>query len=159
MSLAKTSMAAAGLFILLADQAHAQAVAFQPVVAPFPSGVMMSATPVVSKDRRYVRLTVTPEFTALQGFSTFSVPAAVSGGGIGTGGLGGGLGSGLNGGAGGGALPLLSAMASPEPALANSAAMALARPGINPKAAKKAPPPKKVELKIDGPPRRKAIQP
>jgi hypothetical protein len=50
----------------------------------------MSATPVVSVDRRYVRLGVSPFFTGLQGFDTFSVPAAVGGGGLG--GLGGGLG-------------------------------------------------------------------
>jgi len=62
-------------------------VAFFPEVSSFPNGVAMSATPVVSADRRYVRLTLTPQFTALEGFDTFSVPAAVSG--VGAGGPGG----------------------------------------------------------------------
>ena len=43
----------------------------------------MSVAPVVSTDRRYVRLGVTPIFTGLQGFDTFPVPATVGGGGFG----------------------------------------------------------------------------
>lgn len=62
-----------------APTASAQ-VAFAPQVSSFPNGVSLSATPVVSADRRYVRLTVNPQFTALEGFDTYSVPAAVSGG-------------------------------------------------------------------------------
>jgi hypothetical protein len=50
----------------------------------------MSVAPVVSADRRYVRLGVSPFFTGLQGFDTFPVPAAVVGGGFG--GPGGGVG-------------------------------------------------------------------
>ena len=75
---------------MLAPSASAQAVAFQPGVASFPNGVSMSVAPVVSADRRYVRLGVSPYFTGLQGFDTFPVPAAVGGGGFG--GLGGGVG-------------------------------------------------------------------
>ena len=66
-----------------AVSAKAQAVAFQPVVGSFPNGAMMSATPSVSFDRRYVRLGVDPRFNALLGFDTYSVPGAVSGGGPG----------------------------------------------------------------------------
>jgi hypothetical protein len=84
----RISVATVGILALLAPSASAQAVAFQPVVAPFPNGVSLSATPAVSVDRRYVRLGVNPVFTALEGFATFPVPAAVSG--VGAGGLGGG---------------------------------------------------------------------
>jgi hypothetical protein len=75
------------------------AVAFQPTIATFPDGVMLNATPVVSYDRRYVRLGVDPQFTTLEQFNTFVIPAAVSGGGLGVGGgLGGVLGGGNIGG-------------------------------------------------------------
>lgn len=73
-------LAALSVAALLTPTVRAQAVAFQPVVSAFPDGVMMSATPVVSADRRYVRLGVNPQFTALNGFENFAVPAAVSGG-------------------------------------------------------------------------------
>jgi hypothetical protein len=74
-------------------------VAFAPTIATFPDGVMMNATPVVSADRRYVRLGVSPVFTGLIGFDTFIIPAAVRGG-IGGGGIGGGIGGGGIGGGG-----------------------------------------------------------
>jgi hypothetical protein len=90
----------AALTWLAAAPARAQTVAFQPVVSSFPSGVTLPVTPVVSDDRRYVRMTLAPQFTSIEGFDPFSVPAAVSGGGLGGGGLGG-LG-GLGGGGGGG---------------------------------------------------------
>lgn len=54
-------------------------VAFQPGVSSFPDGVVLSTVPVVSADRRYVRLGVAPQFTGLQGFDAVSVPAAVAG--------------------------------------------------------------------------------
>jgi hypothetical protein len=80
---------------------RAQAVAFQPVVTPFPSGVGLDVTPSVSADRRYVRMGIGVSFTSLLGFDTYSVPAAVSGGMNGAiGGLGGG-GMGMGGGGGG----------------------------------------------------------
>ena len=83
--------------------AHAQgAAAFVPVIGSFPDGVQMNAVPVVSADRRYVRLTMNTQFTSLQSFTTVEIPLAVGGGGIGGfGGFGGGGGGG--GGAGGGA--------------------------------------------------------
>ena len=81
---------------------RAQAVGFMPGVSSFPNGVTLPVTPVVSDDRRYVRLTLAPQFNALEGFDNYSVPAAVSGGG-GVGGLGAlrGLGGGGGGGGGG----------------------------------------------------------
>jgi hypothetical protein len=88
------------------------AVAFTPQVASILNGAALQTTPVVSADRRYVRLTLTPYFNTVNGFTTYTAPlGAVSGGGGlgaggglgGLGGLGGGLG-GLGGGAGGGAV-------------------------------------------------------
>ena len=64
------------------QQVQAQAVAFSPVSASFPNGVQLNATPVVSADRRYVRMSLNPQFTALEGFNTYTIPiAAVAGGG------------------------------------------------------------------------------
>jgi hypothetical protein len=92
------SMATAllALSMLAPADARAQAVGFQPGIGSFPNGVILPATPVVSADRRYVRLTLNPQFNALEGLDPFTVPAAVSGGGAGAGGLGGfgGLGGG-----------------------------------------------------------------
>src|SRR5947209_3852868 len=82
---------------------RAQAVAFQPVVTPFPSGVTLNVTPTVSADRRYVRMGIGVSFTSLLGFDTYSVPAAVSGSGGMNGVLGGFGGMGMGGGAGLGA--------------------------------------------------------
>ena len=42
--------------------------------ALFPNGVTLTVTPVVSADRRYVRMTLTPFFNALNGFTTIHVP-------------------------------------------------------------------------------------
>src|SRR5262249_5071106 len=42
-------------------------------------------TPVVSADRRYVRMTLAPTFTALESFFSVQVPAAVGGSGLGGG--------------------------------------------------------------------------
>jgi type II secretory pathway component GspD/PulD (secretin) len=63
----------------------AGAVAFVPTPAQINDGVFMFATPVVSADRRYVRMTLTPTFTTFTGFDTISVPGAVGGGGLGGG--------------------------------------------------------------------------
>ncbi len=60
-------------------------VAFVPQVQSFPNGVQLQVTPVVSADRRYVRMTLSPNFTAIEGFDTIQVPAAVGGGGLGGG--------------------------------------------------------------------------
>ena len=97
------TVGAALAWAVLACPAESSAqIAFQPVVSAFPNGVTFPVTPVVTADRRYVRLTLSPQFNALEGFDTYSVPGAVSGGGaMGGGGLGGGLG-GAGGGGGGG---------------------------------------------------------
>lgn len=63
----------------------AGAVAFQPTIGQFPDGVQLFVTPVVSADRRYVRMTLSPVFTTLIDFQNFVVPAAVGGGGLGGG--------------------------------------------------------------------------
>jgi hypothetical protein len=66
----------------LDSQARGQAIAFEPIVAPAFSGSTMTVTPVVSPDRRYVRLSVDAYFNAINGFSSFTTPlGAVSGGG------------------------------------------------------------------------------
>ena len=93
----------------LSQQALGQfgAVAFEPIVAPALSGQTLTTTPVVSPDRRYVRLSVNGYFNAVNGFTNFTTPlGAVSGGGglggAGGGGLGGAGGGGLGGAGGGG---------------------------------------------------------
>ena len=62
------------------------AVAYSPTIGLIPSGVTLTVTPVVSADRRYVRLTLTPFFNALNNLQTFTFP----GGAVGGSGLGGG---------------------------------------------------------------------
>lgn len=78
--------------------ACAQSVAYFPVVGTIPDGVIMTVTPVVSADRRYVRLATNPNLIAFGQFDTFPIPGAVGGGPSGPGALGGlGLGGGLGG--------------------------------------------------------------
>jgi len=99
--------AAVGLWALVAPApARAQVAG----IGVIPDGVFLPVTPAVTADRRYVRLTLAPQFSAFDGFQSFPVPAAVGGGGggavgfgAGAGGLGGGLGAGggFNNGAGG----------------------------------------------------------
>jgi hypothetical protein len=73
------------------------AVGFQPQITTLPSGATMSATAVISADRRYVRITALPFFSQIGNVSTFNVaqgtsadatlgqPNAVGGGGLGIG--------------------------------------------------------------------------
>jgi type II secretory pathway component GspD/PulD (secretin) len=61
----------------------AGAVAFQPQIGLIPDGVTLFVTPVVSADRRYVRMSLSPFFLNFIEFQTFTVPAAVGGGGLG----------------------------------------------------------------------------
>jgi hypothetical protein len=102
--------------------AQGQAIGFEPIPAPLPSGVILDVTPSVSADRRYVRLSLGVNFTDIQGFTTYQVPAAVSGGGpVGMNGLLGGIGGvgglgGVGGGAGGRAAGLAGPIAAaPDP--------------------------------------------
>jgi hypothetical protein len=98
----QTWIAVVGVFGLIGPAtACAQGVAFIPNVSSFPNGAILSTTPVVSADRRYVRLGLVPQFTEIEAFSTFQVPAAVTGvpgNGLGGGGIGGVVGfAGMNG--------------------------------------------------------------
>lgn len=61
-------------------------VAFQPTISQVPDGVQLQVTPVVSHDRRYVRLSINPTFITFRRFESFPIP----GGAVGGGGLGGG---------------------------------------------------------------------
>jgi PAS domain-containing protein len=70
------------------------AVGYQSVISILSEGVALSALAVISADRRYVRLSLNPAFSAITGVNTFSF---ITSGGGGAGSAGGG-----NGGAGGG---------------------------------------------------------
>jgi hypothetical protein len=80
------------------------AVGYMPVIVTLPEGPNLSATGVVSADRRYVRITSTPLFTAVPEVSTFNLNGGASttqalsgqgGSGIGSGGTGGQNGGGI----------------------------------------------------------------
>jgi hypothetical protein len=83
------------------------AVGFQPIIQVLPEGTMMSVFGVVSADRRYVRVAVSPIFSTIGDVTTFTFAGQADpvnqnpGGGAGGGGAGGGGAGG--GGAGGGA--------------------------------------------------------
>lgn len=81
------------------------AVGFQPIVQPFPDGIMLMVSGVVSADRRYVRLSMSPNFSQIVDIQTFTNVnaggAGIGGGGQGGGGFGGG-GGGFGGAGGGG---------------------------------------------------------
>ena len=90
------------------------AVGYTPVIITLPEGTNLAATGVVSADRRYVRITTVPLFSAVSAVHTFNIggatetPAAVvewvwQGGGMGGGGMGG-MGGGGMGGMGGGGM-------------------------------------------------------
>jgi hypothetical protein len=90
---------ALGLFTLLGGlQPAAKAqIAYVPEIGLIPTGATLTVTPVVSADRRYVRLGVDAFFNDLNFFSTFSFPGgAVGGGNFGGGGFGG-IAAGMNG--------------------------------------------------------------
>jgi len=84
-------------------------VGFQPVITMLPDGISLTVLAVISADRRYVRLSLSPLFSAVTRVDTFQTSsggAGFGGGGGGGGGLGGGGGGfgggGLGGGGGGG---------------------------------------------------------
>ncbi|MHB1037911.1 MAG: vWA domain-containing protein [Pirellulales bacterium] len=80
------------------------AVGYQPVVIALPEGASMTATAVISADRRYVRITAFPNFTSIGEVFTYNTTtgATQNQGNFGGGGMGGGMGGG--GGFGGGGL-------------------------------------------------------
>ena len=83
-------LASLGSTAFSTSSAEAQ-IAFFPVVQPFQNGVSLDVAPVVSHDRRYVRMSLNFQSTAIEGFDTVSIPAAVGGTGNGGGfGFGGG---------------------------------------------------------------------
>jgi hypothetical protein len=78
------------------------AVGYMPIIITLPEGTNMAATAVVSADRRYVRITCVPLFSAVSEVHTFSMDSGQTQNtpGVGTGGAGF---SGIGGNAGGGA--------------------------------------------------------
>jgi len=50
----------------------AGAVGYQPTITTLSEGVTLSAQAVVSADRRYVRLSLAPAFTAVTGVESFT---------------------------------------------------------------------------------------
>ncbi|MEY3173664.1 MAG: hypothetical protein RLZZ436_1578 [Planctomycetota bacterium] len=81
------------------------AVGFSPLVQPFPDGIFLFVNGVVSADRRYVRLSMSPQFMNIIDVQTFTNVNSGGAGGFGGGGFGGGGfggGGGGFGGAGGG---------------------------------------------------------
>jgi hypothetical protein len=86
---------AMALLVLMASSGRSQGVAFGPQIGTAPDGVIFPVTPVATADRRYVRMSLSPQFYGFQGFDTITVPAAVGGGGVAFGGFGGNFGGGF----------------------------------------------------------------
>ena len=78
------------------------AVGYTPVITPVNEGITLTATAVVSADRRFVRLTLVPIFRSITDVFTFQASGAGSGGQQGQGGGQGGFGGQIGGGGGGG---------------------------------------------------------
>ena len=85
---------------LVTRNSRRRAAGFRPVITVLPTGSSASFTAVVSADRRYVRITPTPFFSAISSVSTFTFVGDA--GGVTIGGGGGGQGGGGQGGGGGG---------------------------------------------------------
>jgi hypothetical protein len=105
--IARNWRASAALGLLVASgswfgtEARAQ-IAYTPIVSSILNGSALTAQPIVSADRRYVRLTLTPYFNTVNGFTTYSAPIGAVGGGFGGGfggfgGVAGGFGGGVAG--------------------------------------------------------------
>jgi hypothetical protein len=54
-------------------------VGYRPVITTLPEGVNMTATAVISADRRYVRITATPLFSAIGPVTTFNFASGATG--------------------------------------------------------------------------------
>ena len=81
------------------------AIGYTPIITNVPEGITLTATPVVSADRRFVRLTLIPNFRSITDVFTFTTAGGGAGGGGGGGGQQGGqggFGGGQFGGGGGG---------------------------------------------------------
>jgi hypothetical protein len=92
-----STFALGGLLLVGGFQSTAKAqIAYVPEIGLIPTGATMTVTPVVSADRRYVRLSVDAFFNDLNGFSTFSFPGGAVGGGS-FGGAGAAFNAGMNG--------------------------------------------------------------
>lgn len=59
------------------------AIAFSPNIQSLPVGITLNVTPVVTADRRYVRLSLNPTFISDPSFQNFTVAGGVGGGGLG----------------------------------------------------------------------------
>ncbi len=55
------------------------AIGFQPIIRQIPDGLNVGVAAVISADRRYVRLSVFPQFTSITEVSTFQVPTGSTG--------------------------------------------------------------------------------
>ena len=83
------------------------AVGYTPIISIIPEGITLTATPVVSADRRFVRLTLIPNFSSITDVFSYTATGTNAGAGGGQGGGGqqggqGGFGGGQGGGGGGG---------------------------------------------------------
>ncbi len=81
MRVAGSSWAGFALWVvsmLSPGRAEAQAVGFQPGIGTVPDGVSLNVTPVVSADRRYVRLGINANFSTINGFMNFPVARGVA---------------------------------------------------------------------------------
>jgi hypothetical protein len=103
----RESQAARERFVAGRQAAGAASVGYQPLITVLSEGVSSTAMAVVSGDRRYVRMTIIPTFSAITDVQSFSFftggnantggPAGGTGGGAGTGtGVGTGTGAGAN---------------------------------------------------------------
>ncbi|MCA9097023.1 MAG: hypothetical protein KDA36_01505, partial [Planctomycetaceae bacterium] len=78
------------------------AVGFQPIIQPLTDGIVLTVVAVISADRRFVRLSLSPQFNNVVDVFTFSFASGGAGGGAIGGGFGQGGGGGGFGGGGGG---------------------------------------------------------
>jgi hypothetical protein len=90
-----------GAFAVAAANRFRPGVGYMPVIQTLPEGTMMFASAVISADRRYVRITPSPQFSTIRSVTTFSIQGGASNTSANVGGAGAGGGVGGGGGAGG----------------------------------------------------------
>jgi hypothetical protein len=88
----REAQAARERFVADRQAAGAAAVGYQPLITVLSEGVSSTAMAVVSGDRRYVRMTIIPTFSAITDVQSFSF---FTGGNANTGGQAGGTGAGV----------------------------------------------------------------